>query len=275
MDTTLRYESNNGTVVEFAPSSKYHYTGASLHDYEHQYATLNSRIAGFYADVTEYDLDVVVAGSTADDRNRMVEAFEYDVIAGKPGRLWNGGYYLECYVTESKKDQWWWEDGHMAAKLKVTAESPKWVKEIRHIFVSGETSGSGIDYPHDWSFDYANNLSIQYIDNTAICTAPFRIEASGPISGGFLVKIGQNYYGVDVDLEEHEVLVIDSRSRTIFKKAEDGTKTNLYNKRIGEQTEGSGEYVFEAIPSGSSPITWNASYNFVLTVYDERSEPRW
>lgn len=275
MDTTLRYESNNGTVVEFAPSSRYHYTGATLHDYEHQYNSVNNRITRFYDEITEFELDVVVAGDTTEDRNRMVEAFEYDVQRLKPGKLWCGGYYLECYVTASSKDSWWWEDGHMAASLTITSESAKWVHEEFHLFVKGEKSGTGIDYEHDWGYDFTSNIMVQYITNTNIIPAPFVILVTGPADHGISINIGGNTYAVDIALEDGQLLTIDSRTKRIYTTDRDGTVTNIFSKRVGRQVEGSGEYIFEPIASGSNLVGWDNTYTFGLTVFDERAEPRW
>lgn len=276
MDTTLRYESNNGTVVEFAPSSKYHYTGATLHDYEHQYTVINNRITGFYDEVTEFELSVVVAGESSDDRNIMIEAFEYDVKKLVPGKLWCGDYYLECYITASSKDSWWWEDGHMAATLTIAAEHPKWVHEEFKVFGKGkDVDDTGIDYSHDYSFDYSNNLTVSWANNTGIVPAPFRMRVYGPTDKAVSIIIGANSYGIDVILAAGDVLTIDSRNKTITLKDKSGAETNLFNKRVGQQVQGSGSYIFEGIPSGKNVVSWAANYIFDLTIYDERAEPRW
>lgn len=277
MDTTLRYESNSGASIEFAPDSAYHYKGATLHDYSHGYESSGGRITQWTQDITDWTLDAVVAGSTAEDRNAMIEAFEYDVLKMTPGKLWSGDYYLECYVTASSKDLWWSDEGLMHASLTVTAEKPRWVREFFKVFGDGrrDDDDTGIDYAHDWSFDYANNLSISFAKNTGIVEAPFRMRVYGPTPDTVQIIIGHNVYAVDVVLKKGELLTIDSREKTIALTKADGTAENLFAKRVGTQRVGSGSYVFEAIKPGSNTVSWSQKYVFDLTVYDERAEPRW
>lgn len=276
MDTTLRYESNSGAVIRFEPDASYHYKGATLHDYSHSYSTNGGKITQFTDEISSWTLDIVVAGSSADDRNNMIEAFEYDVLKMTPGKLWSGDYYLECYVTASSKDQWWFDEGYMHASITVTAEKPKWVHEFYKVYGKGrDTDETGIDYAHDWSFDYTNNLTVSWAVNTNIVEAPFRMRIYGPTDAAVQVIIGVNVYAVDLTLAEGEVLAIDSRDKSITLKKSDGTVVNEFYKRVGTQRKGSGSYIFEPIPAGSNIVSWSNKYVFDLTIYDERSEPKW
>lgn len=276
MDTTLRYESNSGAVIEFAPDSAYHYSGATLHDYQRTYEAVGGKITQWTEEITDWSLDIVVAGTTAEDRNAMIEAFEYDVLKMKPGKLWSGDYYLECYVTASSKDQWWFDEGHMHASITITAEKPKWIREFFKVFGKGrDVDETGIDYAHDWSFDYANNLSVSWAVNTNIVDAPWRMRMYGPTDEAVNVIIGTNVYAVDVKLKEGEVLTIDTRDKSITLRKADGTEENLFYKRVGTQILGSGSYVFQPIPAGSNVVSWSNKYVFDLTIFDERAEPRW
>ena len=45
---------------------------------------------------------------------------------------------------------------------------------------------------------------------------------------------------------------------------------NVFNKRISG-TPGSGTYIFEPIPSGVNPITWDGSFSFDVILCGERS----
>lgn len=275
MDVTLRYESNNGAVIEFKPDSVYHYAGATLHDYKHPYTTLGGRIVGFKHEVTDFELDVVVACGSGEDRDRMFEAFEFDVIVGKAGRLWSNGYYLRCYVTASKKSNWWWHDGYMHASITITSDEPNWVREAYKLFRLGEVGGTGIDYAHDWGFDYVSNVMIQDITNGSFVPVDFRMNVYGSVSDGVSIKVGDYTYAVDCVLGEGEVLTIDSREKSIVKTTATGEKSSLFSARVGEQVVGSGFYVFQKVESGNNFVSWPATYSFDMTLYETRAEPRW
>lgn len=63
--------------------------------------------------------------------------------------------------------------------------------------------------------------------------------------------------------------IVDSASAAIVKTAQDGTQTNLFNDRNKES------YIFEKIQPGVNSVTWDGSFNFSVTILEERSEPKW
>ena len=89
------------------------------------------------------------------------------------------------------------------------------------------------------------------------------------------IIIGRNVYAVDLTLKEGEVLTIDARDKSITLKKADGSEENVFYKRVGTQILGSGSYVFQPIPAGSNVVSWSNKYVFDLTIFDERTEPRW
>lgn len=275
MDNTLRYESNNGAVIRFAPDSRYHYTGTTLRDYKHGYKQLNGKINGFTKGITDYKLNVVVSGGTEADRDAMLEAFEYDVAVGKAGKLWANGYYLQCFVTASKKDVWWSVGGYMRAELTITTDNPVWVKETNWLFTAGETGGTGIDYAHDWSFDYVSNIMVQEVENRSYIPQPFRMVIYGELQEDVSIVVGGNVYGLAARLGSNEYITIDSLNKTITKTDAYGNTQSLFSSRVGDQREGSGTYIFEPIAVGVSPITWSSNYSFLMTLIEQRAEPRW
>ena len=83
------------------------------------------------------------------------------------------------------------------------------------------------------------------------------------------VTIGSNTYLVNITLETGEYLRIDSRSRTIVKVLKNGEEMNEYHCRS------KGREFFQKIQPGRQMIQWTGKFNFDLTVYEERSEPKW
>lgn len=275
MDKSLRYVNSAGEEIAFASDSTFHYTGATVHDYAHSYATNGRRITRFYDDMREYELDVVMSSGSPGMRDTMTDIFEHDIAAKKCGRLYSGDYYIECYVVASDKSIWWADGGYMRAKLSVIAEDPRWIREDFQICLEGTVGGTGIDYEYDWSFDYVSNVMINSVVNDGVAPAPFVMQAYGPMSHPFHVRIGDTVYSVDVTPNVGEILRIDSRNKTIVLVSADGSEENVFSKRVGVQRKGSGEYIFEDIAPGDVLVVWDADFTFDITVYGNRPEPRW
>ena len=70
-------------------------------------------------------------------------------------------------------------------------------------------------------------------------------------------------------LESNEYLVIDSRDSTVIKHLANGTTVSVYNSRQFQPS------IFEKIPSGLLSIDWTGLFGFDVTLFLERSEPKW
>ena len=57
--------------------------------------------------------------------------------------------------------------------------------------------------------------------------------------------------------------------------AADGTTMDAFSKAHRGSGVGSGEYIFEHVPVGTSEISWDNSFGFDLTLYEEEGEPEW
>lgn len=76
-------------------------------------------------------------------------------------------------------------------------------------------------------------------------------------------------YAVNVPVEVDEYLEINCREKIIETVQSDGKRTSVINYRNREN------YIFQKIPSGVVAVTWNNDFGFDLTLFDERSEPKW
>ena len=74
---------------------------------------------------------------------------------------------------------------------------------------------------------------------------------------------------MDARLYIGEYMVIDSRSKKVYKVKNNGEKVNLFHAR------GRDFYIFEKIPSGIMAVSWSGEFGFDITLLSERSEPVW
>ena len=111
-------------------------------------------------------------------------------------------------------------------------------------------------------------MTESYLVNESPYDTQFRMSIYGPVREPLVMINGCRYY-VNVLLEENEYLEINSRVGTIYKTLNDGTKENCFHLREMDNA------VFTPISPGRNRVSWSGEYRFDLTIFEERSEPKW
>lgn len=270
MQERLQYRNHLGEVIDFGKSGIF-VSANELHDYSWDISQKNGKISSFKRDVVSSNLPVVIFCATPAEgvaaRNRLLEVAEKDVLAKKPGRIIIGDYYYKCYITGSKKSQYLSSRRRMEAALTTTSDEPYWVRENLHSFRKGFTS-IGLDYPHDYAFDYTSSFSQAQLVNTDFTASNFRMIVFGPCSSPTVYVAGHAYV-VNCKAEAGEYITIDSVAKTVTKTATDGTITNVFNLR------GRDSYIFEKIGAGANTVIWDGDFGVDIILLEERSEPKW
>lgn len=126
---------------------------------------------------------------------------------------------------------------------------------------------SGHGYIYVYPYQYSSGALKSFL-NDALVGSNFKLIIYGPVINPALY-IGGHMYAVNVPVESDEYLEINSREKIIETVQSDGKRTSAINYRNREN------YVFQKIPSGPVAVTWNNDFGFDLTLFDERSEPKW
>lgn len=201
--------------------------------------------------------------------DRLNDITDADILSGSPGKLWYGDYYLLCYMTESQPKDY--EDIFYAIDVERTITSfyPFWISKHTYDFHSyGTTSSNNKRYPGKYPYRYANGLNSNYIINPHFTDANFQLIIYGPVVNPQVI-VGGTSYLTNIVLEEGEYLVIDSRDETVTKVMNNGQRVNAYHNRQ------KGRNFFKKIPPGRQMASWTGKFDFDLTIYEERGEPRW
>lgn len=244
-------------------------------DYEWAYTVRNKRIRGFDKDVTERSFLISVFGGTEEEYgqnwNHLHNVFEKDVREGTPGQLFFGEHYLRCYIIASAKSEWEYDCLISDNELTLVTDYPHWIREAKKQFFPQDAPESeiGLDYSYDYPYEYALNTagtSIWVTDH--FDSSEYQMTIYGPCSDPRVLINGYPIQVFDV-LEANDYLIIDSRENTVMKYLANGTLQNLYDNRAKQQS------IFEKIPGGNLMVNWNGSFGFDLTLYQERSEPKW
>lgn len=106
------------------------------------------------------------------------------------------------------------------------------------------------------------------LSNPNFIASNFRLTIYG-FATAPIVYVDDHAYSVDVTISTGEYLAIDSRDKTIMLTRYNGAKQNCFNQRNKDS------YIFQKIATGNHIITCSGDLEFTITLYDERSEPKW
>lgn len=269
----VRYVNHNGTEVNLN-KEPYKMLISDLLDYEWEVSTTSNRIVGFGYTVREKSLNIDVHRSKSagarENMNALTEIFEKDILSGVPGKLYIDEQYMNCYIRSSEKDNWE-TDQIIQCEYGIVTDFPFWIKEkmFSYPIFDGDESDSFLEFPYDFPFDYTSQQKgISVLDNDHYADANFNMIIYGPVVDP-IVNIGGYPYEVNTTVEENEYLVIDSTKNAVTRTLTDGTIVSEYNNRSFENS------VFRPVPPGNHNAVWSGDFGWGITLYQERSEPKW
>lgn len=272
----LTYQNNEGEVL--VSSSKMSQAGlfvedSDLRNFTWNVLSVNERITGFNKKkITSYSLPCKIRCNTEEQgkkfKERLYRIAEKDVLANKPGRIWIAGYYMYCFVTESKKENWRVNQRVADITLTITTDKPYWIKEVTYQFRVREPGNEGYDFNLDLPMDLGTAFINGTIQEADFPLADFRLKIFGEVSNPEVIINGHSYK-VNYTVSASSTIIIDSLKRTIVVEDAYGNQESILFYRDTDS------YIFEKINTRDSDILWNNEFNFDLTIYLQRSEPTW
>lgn len=270
----VRYVNHIGRVIEFNNGNGYLLDTTSLHDYAWSIQNKGKRIGGLDKGISGFVINAsCYAGTNAEGiakRNALHDVFERDVRLNIPGTLYIGEYYIKCFITASKKEDYSVSDRMMRFTLTVTTDNPNWIREVNYTFrIDADVIGEdGFDFPYDYAYDYMSRVSSRSVYNDSFIPNDVIITIYGNVKNPEL-SIGGFWYGATVELLTGEKLIINTKEKTVVKVNRIGEVINAFANRL--QTN----YPFEKLRTGTNAINSPNVSNFDITILDERSEPLW
>lgn len=274
----IYYENNAGEKLNLL-SEPYRLQTGSLFDYawDYEYKKYSSRvkITRFYKNILTLPLTLGITGRDKESYNEAINRFhevtERDVISNMPGKLYVGEQYLKCFLTESSKKDWESDITVLDNEIKLISAEPFWITEKNFSFqkkTAKEKIFEHLDHPYDYPHDLlAEPYGLDKIEG-GTSDSHFKLTIYGPAVFPQII-IGGHIYRVNTVVAEGEYLTIDSRSHEVIRHLIDGTKIDEYDNREHEHS------VFKKIPAGIMETEWNGSFGWDITLFEERSEPRW
>lgn len=282
MDTRITYTNHLGESITFGGSDEtLNYFAHELRDYKRSYAERAGRITRFETGPREVSFPVGIAAETEEEglywRGRIHAIAAPDRAAKIPGGLEICGYTAACYINGEKFKNYHMSDRFAEIDVSVLFVNSLWTCETLHHFTPEMSTGfgSGIDFPFEFTFDFAAARPPRAITNYATGAGPFIWRVFGPARDPYF-KAGNDIHQVKVELKSGERLEVDSRpgKRTAIKLNAAGEATNVLNERV-RGDKGSGTYLFEPIPAGRVEFSWDNGYAFDLVLVDQTDTPPW
>lgn len=211
--------------------------------------------------------------AAADALRRAADA---DLSAMTPGTLDFDGWTQGCYVAGvALKTR---ARGAATVELEVVLLDGVWRREERWEFRPGAGSGTvgeghGYGYGYAYGYPYSVGTSRE-IEVGGLVPSPFRIIFYGPAVRPS-VTVGANRYQVSTDVPDGGYLLVDSVGGTVTKVAKNGYRTNCLPDAVLGGGEGSGSYIFEDVPAGTSTVSYDGSFGWDLEVYREDGAVPW
>ena len=272
----LKYISSNGQEFDLK-AADIRTRSANFHDYQWTPQTkqlqFGDRVYRFDKEALYYTVLLDIRGGIAQRKatlNALHAAFDADVYSMLPGRIVHGNYYIHCFINYSST----YVSGPFTDnEITVYCPYPFWIQEHEYEFLKKEDLPDAnlfLDYEYDFPYDYESDQTGQaLVTNPGEGAANYKAFFFGPAVNPYMIIDGKTI-GVNTTIEAGEYVVIDSRNHTVYRVANNGTQTNLYNQRVKN-----GVSIFDKISPGEHSVVWPGTFGFNLNIYEERSEPLW
>ena len=222
--------------------------------------------------------------SDLEQLDRAVMVFDADLAGLKNGQgratagtLTVDGWWQKCLVTHVEPKLAF--RGFAQCTFRFLLLDGVWRHDLDtlHYWPTSASGGTAdLDLPTDMPFDLAGGAKLDTLVNTSLLPRPWRMTIFGPATNPSIV-IGGNTHQIDVTIPDGGYLTVDAidGEKAVTLVDQQGNRTNVFDKARRGTGQGSGEYIFERIPAGTSTLSWSNSFGFDLTVVEERSVPPW
>lgn len=226
-------------------------------------------VSGAVRDSREVSVSVVFMDELRADL--LCDVADRDVACGTPGTLWVGEWFQRAYIVGCKPK----EIAHSchSGKMTVVLLDGVWRKGVAVSFEAKSPDGSGEDLnlPYNLPYNLSTPPALTYITVDAWLPAPVRLVVYGPAINP-AITIGGNLYQVDATVATGGYLTIDPLSRTVVMVNNDGSTVDCFPDAHRGEGMGSGEYIFQPLPMGTSGVGWDGSFSFDAVWYQERGQ---
>jgi hypothetical protein len=160
--------------------------------------------------------------------------------------------------------------------MTVTWLDGVWRKPVLYSFMPSDMKQSAfLDYDFDYPYDYgASSLAVS-LNPTSLLDSGFQLIIYGQALSPAITIAGNNYQISNLTVPSGGYLTVDSLAKKITMTTQAGVTTNQFANGERSTGLGSGNYIFQPIPPGVQPASWDGGFGFDLTVFEEEAAPPW
>ena len=227
----------------------------------------------FKKELPLYKITLKIEGSESvshrEASNKICDVFNVDIAFEKPGKLYVNEYYLKCFVFSKNTTRICPGVNSSIHEFQIIATCTYWISDSHHFFNAPEISSTANKrYPGRYKYRYANGMNTTYLVNLSNTPSHFKMIIGGPTVNPN-IEIGENNYLVYITFIDGEQLEIDSEAGTVYKITRYGERINAFHNRQKRKT------FFNKISSGMQEVKIPLGVSVNLTLFEERSEPKW
>lgn len=230
-------------------------------------------IAGAMRAAREVAADLTCIGLEQLDRARHI--FDRDVQTGAVGELVYAGEWRTRALVVAQSPSEVCRD-LVTAALTVVLMDGVWRRkhEMYVPMPSTVSGGGGLDYPHDYPYDYARPEPPKSVKASEWGESAVGLRIYGPATNP-AVTIGGNTYQIMQEVADTQRIEVDGLHRTVELVTLYGERINVAGDAVRGRGAGGGSYIFQPLPPGESEISADGSFAFDVIWYDEEGEPPW
>lgn len=263
----------DGSTVHLDAGSLHVGTAGDLRGREWSYTLGHRGIGGVVRSSREVSVELHCTDPAELDRARHI--FDRDVQSGTVGELvYAGEWSTRALVVASAPSTIYM--GYTAAKLTFVLMDGTWRRkhEMHVPMPSTVAGGGGLDYPHDYPYDYARPEPPKSVKASEWGESAVGLRIYGPATNP-AVTIGGNTYQIMREVADTERIEVDGLHRTVELVTLYGERINVAADAVRGRGAGGGGYIFQPLPPGESPVASDGSFAFDVIWYDEEGEPPW
>lgn len=276
----IYYENSAGKCIELSTWPIMIQEPETLFGHQWAYETTEgskmASITGFNMGVVEKEATLSVFADSAEEfrsaLDNLHEITEYDIQRLAAGKLYINDQYMSCYCFGIGFQEFDEDFETTDIEIFIATEYPFWCRDINTVYRKKEEPESGetyLDYPRNYLYNYKrSDATTGLLLNDHYTACGFRMTVQGSCVEP-AITIDDHLYEVKTKVSDGEYMLIDSRTKTVKKYDKYGNEFDVFNSRNKESE------LFQKIPGGGNLVRWSGEFSFEITLFYERSEPKW
>lgn len=273
----IYYINSDGKRIDFDNKTYYLNRATTLFSHKWEYISSEyvNKIDAFNMRFVEKEFDIGILAKSDRDYDKALrkinDVFDYDVRMVRPGRLYCGDDYLNCYIVECNQSIYEDRANVIVKPFRLVAERGDWIHEEYFETIKG-ASTDYLDFTFDYPYDFALSEDANYVINNSVAPADFIMRIYGNYTYAQTVEINGIKYGLSSDggrLHWNSYVEINSIEKTVTWHYHDGSTMNFFRYRNKAND------IFTPIAPGKWYINRNSDFDATIRLFEYKSEPDW